>query len=382
MATVKAASKIASVTVLATPPHNISQDQCITYLALSSRPIQSNNAEKRHIAFLKVHKCASSTLFNIFYRFGQQRHLTFVIPRQGHIIGRSTAMRKRKLFPPPGNKSFDIACLHSIFEKEVYEAYLPKDTIYVAIIREPINRLVSAFWYYLTHFNIPYLRKIPGSDPVGTFLSEPSKYEIKDVYYSHTNNRMALDFGFPPQHFGNLSYFKQYLTLLDSRFDLILDADLFPESIVLLKRKLNWSLKDILYIAQNKQKKKPVHLTKLVTSKAKDFLHLDYILYNHFSRRLREEIRNQDESFKDEVENLRRVQLYVARFCIASGSHGMGKVLVVGATMWNQEFRVDFCDCSYMEQKEVSAVKMMKKSIYTRLKKEGPNEPYFIKLPM
>ncbi|XP_046571413.1 galactose-3-O-sulfotransferase 2-like [Haliotis rubra] len=374
---------MASITIVRTElQHNITQQQCNTNLATSSQPIRGNTAEKTHVAFLKVHKSASSTLFNIFYRFGQQRHLTFVIPREGHIIGRYTAMRKRKLFPPPGNKTFDIACLHSVFEKEVYEAYLPKDTVYIAIIREPLKRLVSAFWYYLTLYKTPYLKQIPGPDPLSTFLLEPSKYENQDVYYSHTNNTMALDFGFPPEHFGNIFYFKQYLSLLESRFDLILDADLFPESIILMKRKLNWSLKDVLYISQNKLNKKPVHLTHLLKTKAKEFLHLDYMLYDYFSRRLREEIKNQDTTFNDEVENLRHVQRYVTRFCAASGSREMGKILVVAATRWNREFRVHFCDCSYMMQKEIPAVQMMKESIKARLEKQRPNTFYYLKLPM
>ena len=36
--------------------------------------------EKTKIFFLKTHKCASSSLQNIFLRFGEKRNLSFVLP--------------------------------------------------------------------------------------------------------------------------------------------------------------------------------------------------------------------------------------------------------------------------------------------------------------
>ena len=37
--------------------------------------------EKTKIVYLKTHKCASSSLQNIFLRFGEKRNLSFVLPK-------------------------------------------------------------------------------------------------------------------------------------------------------------------------------------------------------------------------------------------------------------------------------------------------------------
>ena len=36
--------------------------------------------EQTKIVYLKTHKCASSSLQNIFLRFGEKRNLSFVLP--------------------------------------------------------------------------------------------------------------------------------------------------------------------------------------------------------------------------------------------------------------------------------------------------------------
>ena len=41
--------------------------------------------EKTKIVYIKTHKCASSSLQNIFLRFGEKRNLSFVLPKGGFI---------------------------------------------------------------------------------------------------------------------------------------------------------------------------------------------------------------------------------------------------------------------------------------------------------
>ncbi|XP_050700188.1 galactosylceramide sulfotransferase-like [Eriocheir sinensis] len=40
-----------------------------------------------HLFFLKTHKCASSTVQNILFRYGYSRNLTFALPRSGNYLG-------------------------------------------------------------------------------------------------------------------------------------------------------------------------------------------------------------------------------------------------------------------------------------------------------
>ena len=48
-------------------------------------------AKKTKIAFLKTHKCASSSVQNMLMRFGLEHELNFVLPSAGNYLGRYDA---------------------------------------------------------------------------------------------------------------------------------------------------------------------------------------------------------------------------------------------------------------------------------------------------
>ena len=235
--------------------------------------------EIRHIAFLKVHKAASSTMLNILYRFGTYQNLTFVLPKAANYILHSRPYTN--ILPPASNKTFDILCNHAIFSRDLFANIMPKDTVYVAIVREPFKRLYSAFVYYLKQFPKKYLWDITKrrdkhsksnlGDSFAAYLKDPLMYEPISPIASQTHNRMAVDFGYPVEDFSNVTKFKDYLTLLDDYFDIVMVTELFDESIVLLRRLLHWKVKDILYISQNTMKTKVKNVVYNATkSKVKD----------------------------------------------------------------------------------------------------------------
>ena len=45
-------------------------------------------SKKTKIAFLKTHKCASSSVQNMLMRFGLENELNFVLPSVGNYLGR------------------------------------------------------------------------------------------------------------------------------------------------------------------------------------------------------------------------------------------------------------------------------------------------------
>ena len=51
--------------------------------------------KKHKIAFLKTHKCASSSVQNILFRFGLKNHLTFALPSTGNYLGRYVKYSKQ-----------------------------------------------------------------------------------------------------------------------------------------------------------------------------------------------------------------------------------------------------------------------------------------------
>ena len=54
----------------------------------SERKGHQECAKRTKIAFLKTHKCASSSVQNMLMRFGLENELNFVLPSAGNYLGR------------------------------------------------------------------------------------------------------------------------------------------------------------------------------------------------------------------------------------------------------------------------------------------------------
>lgn len=73
----------------------------------------------------------------------------------------------------------------------------------------------------------------------------------------------------------------QYIGELDAQFSLVMIADYFPDSLVLLKRLMCWTLKDILYHSSNVRNRK---IQEIIPTDEElklyyNFSKIDFILY-------------------------------------------------------------------------------------------------------
>ncbi|XP_050413956.2 galactosylceramide sulfotransferase [Patella vulgata] len=336
--------------------------------------------ELRHVAFLKVHKACSSTVLNIIYRFGFQRGLTFVLPRKGNYLGGRSSSRpieKHRILPPSLNKTYDMLCNHVIFNKTIFGHYLPRDTVYIAIVRDPYERFRSAYHYYRTVYRIGYLIHGPtGADHFEQFIANQDIYEPTNPYHSYTNNRMAVDFGFPTKYFKNSTKMLKYVQDLDLTFDLVMITERFDESMILLRRMLNWSFKDILYIKLNALKNKPKNnINSTMMDKVKKFSELDYILYNYFYEKFDKRVKQQPSNFSDEVSVFTSIREQVATFCLTTTSNET--YLWVADTKWSEAFTISYMDCKQIKLGELKFLSILVKEQKSRISRVGVNRKFF-----
>ncbi|KAL4228495.1 hypothetical protein ACF0H5_011543 [Mactra antiquata] len=315
----------------------------------------------QHIAFLKVHKAASSTAQNLFLRYGWNRNLTFVLsPAKNqfgypNIISLRESLTNSNILPPPPNKHYDILCNHVFYTKEAFDQFMPKDTAYIGIIREPFELYKSILNYFRPRY---IFKKISGDNPASEFLRNPEKFEPKGrISNSWTRNRMAVEFGFPETLFSsyNQTLVNLYLDKLDREFTIVLIAELMEESVVLMRRLLGWQTKDILYLNLNVAHKKDD--TKLAKAFDRDFYKryalIDYDLYNFFYKRLKRQIREQGESFDEELLAFKELHKRTQEFCTQTQ---MNRPLEVQETPWSGSFNVTKNDCIDMRRGEIGFV--------------------------
>lgn len=127
---------------------------------------------------------------------------------------------------------------------------------------------------------------------------------------------MSVDFGLPEEllHTTDKRKILLYLQELNSEFKLVLIKEYFDESIILLRRMLNWNLRDVLYVSKNSLKYVPkINVRDRHRHKQHSFL--DYCLYNFFLRVFWRKVRQQGEDFHMEVAYFRQLRSAVEDFC-------------------------------------------------------------------
>lgn len=314
--------------------------------------------KKNHIAFLKVHKAASSTVQNIFYRFGFERNLSFALPAKGHNYISKNSKSYSRLLAPFDNITgkYDIICNHVIFNSSKFKSLMYDDAFYVAIVREPMSRFVSAAYYYRYVFRTQYLKKLNNKTMLHDLITHPEIFEPKNLKQSKTFNIMARDFGLALNSLDliqNLDEVKMndFVSNLMQNFDFVMIVEKLDESLVMLKRYLGWSIKDILYITRNTFESQfrtasveIQNVTDTEKEKFKKLNHLDYLIYERFFKRFLNQM-SEEENLDAEVKEFKRILKLVETFCTLDKT---GKEVVLLDTKFDKRFRVSRHDCKLM----------------------------------
>ena len=322
--------------------------------------------EKQHVAFVKVHKAASSTMHNILIRYGIRHDLDMMLPRRGiHINQNGYRIHRNNLVP--SEEQPVIQCTHLVFNYKEWSAILPNDTVYVGILREPFSQFLSAFVYYTHVFPSAYFRPILSANsenPVGEFLNKTDLYlRYRRPNSVMINNRMSVDFGFPLDDFEasktNQKNILAYIKHLDNVFDIILIAEMFDESLVLLRRRLNWETKDIIYMKVNEFKgkaKRPWVSRKEYPTYTMDkfakFAALDIALYDYFYKKFKTQLAQQGGDFQEEVTAFKKLIYKVAGYCSDDNEKTESWKMNIPPTQHTTGFSLTADDCKLMQSKE------------------------------
>lgn len=234
----------------------------------------------QHVLFLKTHKCASSTVQNIFLRFGYHNNLTFALPGGGNYLG-NPGMFKANMIPKqllPLDGKVDIFAVHTRLNIPEHKQVLHNDTRWVTIVRDPAT-------LYESLFNFFHMKHAYGLE-LSQYRTEPmlKLMELPRYGGKFGRNQMLFDLGYPD----NMSV-AQLLTAvdeLDNLFDLVMVSELMDESLILLRNLLCWSLHDVVVFTKNarRQEVKPTLEPETVQA-LRELNSADALLYDHFLAR-------------------------------------------------------------------------------------------------
>ena len=128
---------------------------------------------------------------------------------------------------------------------------------------------------------------------------------------------MLFDLGLEEKYLDNEGEVVMKIKQIEKHFDIVMIAEFFSESMVLLKQKLCWQTEDIKSFQLNGRMKNGKSKLDTVTRQLlAKYLKSDYMLYNHFREKFIEKMYSFGfEKLEKEVGELNKLNKYLADIC-------------------------------------------------------------------
>nr|XP_054771424.1 galactosylceramide sulfotransferase-like isoform X1 [Lytechinus pictus] len=209
---------------------------------------------RQDIVFWKTHKCGSSTMQNMIFRYAVRNDLRLLLPPRTHLfdlIQRFNATRDVPREFIERGKQFNIFAHHARFSAADIATLMPRGSFYVTILRSPLT-LYESIYSYLG------LGKAFGDEthPVKIipFLKNPNSFynaTDRSVHRRYARNPLLYDLGLDPENMESKAKIADTILEVQLRFHFVMIAEYFDESLVLLKELMCWNFDDITYLRLN-----------------------------------------------------------------------------------------------------------------------------------
>eukprot|EP00049_Salpingoeca_infusionum_P018991 m.359653 g.359653 ORF g.359653 m.359653 type:complete len:775 (-) comp18664_c0_seq1:1572-3896(-) len=261
--------------------------------------------------YIKTHKTGSSTIANMFHRFGNRHGLKLALPRDDTFYAWPNLDTSRIIATvwqrKTSSQTYDMLCsAHVRYNRAALDSLVP-DAKYLTVLRSPLTHVKSSYSYWGVSNHI---RQNGGpSLSLDQFLENPTKYfqVANRGDYMLLKNSQCFDLGLSNEP--SESQVRNLMKEMDESF-FVLITDHMDESLVLLKRMYCWDFEDIVYISLKSRTKthtsEPDATVQLRERRIREMNPMDQMLFDHFNETLWKLIK-QDPGFD---EDLKRFEEY------------------------------------------------------------------------
>ena len=161
---------------------------------------------------------------------------------------------------------------------------MPNNPAYITILREPGSMFESLFAYFQTVCKS--FKSVPNRS-LEAFLEDPWRY-YRPGDKLPARNSLTFDLGGDKDRpVTDAAYVRDFVAAVDRSFSLVMIAEHFDESLVLLRRLLSWDVDDVLYVKLNMRADDVKRsLAPELRDKVRAWNSLDAQLYDHFNASL------------------------------------------------------------------------------------------------
>ena len=340
----------------------------------SNNGVQYNNASAalktiQNIYYLKIYKTGSTTFHNILFRFGCIHNLKIAVFIKNPYPGTGRPEKLIEILEPSSYYPYNIVGDHAIYNETYPFSYMPKDTVSIALIREPFSRFKSAFKF----FGFARLYNLKSHFyPEFEFLKLLNQSKLdKPAWLDLIQNTQCKAFGARQVKELTDNEIDTYIRYIDRRFKLVFTLERFQESLIHLKRTFNWTMFDILYMTK---RRRPIedtptddYVIKMMTEMEKRINRADHKLYSYFSSKLNNILEEYGDDFMKEVDYFKYINSHVVSKCQQAltsfrkkAKHLVNQrkklfsmlrvnVLNVQKTDWHDAFNISLTTCRLLE---------------------------------
>ena len=275
-----------------------------------------------HIYYLKTHKTGSTTIGTILLKYGIIRNRTIALDPELANMQWPAPLKLNEVSSLVNKDSAKIFSSHIRFNKGPVNTMFPKpEAKYITILRNPLDRFKSA-WLF---FNFARSTGVPFSEgPLNKFLRSANALEEirkrlwntpKYKKYNHISNSHLFDMGLEQENFKNETLVMEYIDKMEEEFDLVMIADYFDESLILLKRLLCWEFEDIVYVKLRMQKKPELEFKEQVKKNILTWNHADVTLFDRFNKTFWRKVQQEGPSFFEDLKAFKKINQDYQAMC-------------------------------------------------------------------
>lgn len=208
---------------------------------------------------------------------------------------------------------------HTTYDWVAIQQVIRKPITCVTSVRHPLNHFLSRMINFRKKFGIRK-SKIFSAIELGMLTKNPKFLRRKKYSVA---NPMIKQFGFPEWQNGSVNdnHFQTFFQHITQQF-IFVQLEKMLESVILMRRKLKMSLRDIIFIQLRVSKIqgdiktiKKQQLERDLTYQVCHISPLDCHLYDHVNRSIMKEITEGGEDLQQEVKTFRKITFQVQEYC-------------------------------------------------------------------
>ena len=314
---------------------------------------------QNNIYYLRIHKTGSSTITTLLYRYALRHDVKMVLCSDHPYLYNST---RQAMFTYPNGLIYNkgsIFAEHAFYNKAETNSIMPHNTVYLASIRDPVTLLPSLLQEFVNAREL--LSKYTALYNMAEyFLSHLDKYG--SVLRMPTKSLMSRLFGIPDDRLDDLKQIERILYDVSTEFQFVIVKEYFDESLIILRRKMCWEMRDILYLSQRALWRRRLPMTRINQERYRKWSAADFMLYRYFTDKLLSRELPTNTDFWDELTTFRQMNTELVEFCqpflrrlahrpsdVINLADDFSVILSFDPKPWGKPFIIHPVDCAIMK---------------------------------